>query len=203
MIAARMAPGLEGPMARSKSVVRSRPPVRSARKATPWKAWLIGAVAVVAVGVFGFFAIQGANHRTTENPATKSIAEENAGGVAVKVLTGPNHTVYHSTAPLPSASAPRSDGKPTLIWFSATTCEYCEQMEPWAHSTAHEFLDRALFVEKSVNDDPNAAGRYGVRGTPTFVLIDARGQPIAQFGFQPTQEAFRTAITKVLQRAGV
>ena len=28
------------------------------------------------------------------------------------------HTVYHSDAPLPTAAAPRADGKATLAWFS-------------------------------------------------------------------------------------
>jgi hypothetical protein len=37
----------------------------------------------------------------------------------VQILEG-THTVRHSTAPLPSADNPREDGKPTLVWFSAT-----------------------------------------------------------------------------------
>jgi hypothetical protein len=31
------------------------------------------------------------------------------------------HTVYHSDAPLPTAAAPRGDGKATLVWFSQPT----------------------------------------------------------------------------------
>jgi hypothetical protein len=31
------------------------------------------------------------------------------------------HTVYHSDAPLPTAAAPRADGKATLVWFSQPT----------------------------------------------------------------------------------
>ena len=193
-------------MANAKTNARPRARGYAARNrksaSSTWTKWLIGALAVVAVGVIGFFAIQAANHQTLENPATTSLAEENAGGAPVKVLTGPKHTVYHSTAPLPSAAAPRADGKPTLVWFSATTCEFCEQMEPWAHATAHEFLARAVFVEKSVPDDPSAASRYGVRGTPTFVLIDAKGRAIAQFGFQRTAEAFRASIDGALKRGG-
>ncbi len=193
--------------AKAPSTARRRPRKYAARQpkstAAIWKPWLIGIAAVVAIGAIGFFLVKAANQQTTENPATTSLAQENAGGGPIKVLTGPNHTVYHSTVSLPSASAPRADGKATLVWFSATTCEFCEKMEPWAHSTAHEFLGRALFVEKSVNDDAGAAARYGVRGTPTFVLIDARGRAVAQFGFQRTADAFRAAIESALQRGGV
>jgi hypothetical protein len=39
----------------------------------------------------------------------------------VKIIKGANHTVLHHVAPLPSASSPRTDGKPTLVWFSAPT----------------------------------------------------------------------------------
>ena len=120
----------------------------------------------------------------------------------VKVLTGSHHTVYHSVPPLPTASAPRADGLPTLVWFSGTWCEFCEQMEPWAHATAAEFSDRLVFVEKSVDHDRDAAARYGVRGTPTFVLIDASGRSMGQFFFQQSKSGFRSAIEQALSRVG-
>jgi thiol-disulfide isomerase/thioredoxin len=109
--------------------------------------------------------------------------------------------VYHSAAPLPSASAPRADGKPTLVWFSGTWCEYCEQMDSFAHETANGFAARMVFVEKSVDDDRSAASRYGIRGTPTFVLIDARGKELGRFGFQSSSAAFAQTIEAVLKRA--
>ncbi len=109
--------------------------------------------------------------------------------------------MYHSVAPLPSDGAPRSDGKPTLVWFSGTWCEFCERMEPFAHQAASGFTDRLVFVEKSV-DDRSAAARYGVRGTPTFVLVDASGEEIARFGFQPTSAAFAQAIETALAQTG-
>jgi len=36
----------------------------------------------------------------------------------VTVQRGGPHTVYHSAAPLPTAGAPRPDGRATLVWFS-------------------------------------------------------------------------------------
>jgi thiol-disulfide isomerase/thioredoxin len=115
---------------------------------------------------------------------------------------GSHHTVYHSTAALPTSDQPRADGMPTLIWFSGTWCEFCEQMEPWAHATAAEFADRVVFVEKSVDHDRAAAARYGVRGTPTFVLIDASGRRLSQFSFQSSVSAFKSAIQQALKQAG-
>lgn len=38
----------------------------------------------------------------------------------IQPSTGGVHVIYHSTAPLPSPATPRADGKPSLVWFSAT-----------------------------------------------------------------------------------
>ncbi len=132
--------------------------------------------------------------------ATQDTAASNAGG-AVRKYTGTHHTVYHSTAPLPDARQPAPDARPTLVWFSGTWCEYCEQMEPFAHSAAAALGERVRFVEKSVDQDRAAATRYAVRGTPTFVLIDGSGRELSRFFFQPTAEAFTRAIEAALKRA--
>lgn len=153
-----------------------------------------------AAGVLAIFLVRVGGGGSEANPAQVALAAENAAGSDVKVLTGSRHTVYHSTAPLPTTSAPRADGQPTLVWFSGTWCEFCEHMEPYAHATASQFGDEMVFVEKSVDDDRNAAARYGIRGTPTFVLIDATGKEVARFGFQSTDTAFAAAITSALAR---
>lgn len=171
----------------------------STRRRFAWKPWAAGA-AVVALVAVAILAVQAAGRETVEDPAITTLARENAGG-DVRVLTGSHHTVYHSVAPLPTSSAPRADGKPTLVWFSGTWCEYCERMEPFAHETASSFTSRLAFVEKSVDDDRAAAARYGVRGTPTFVLVDAGGKEIARFGFQATASAFAQTIEAALARS--
>jgi thiol-disulfide isomerase/thioredoxin len=173
---------------------------RVAARTSRFKSWAIGAAVVIALGTFAVFAFQAANRRTSEDPAVTALARANAGG-DVTVLTGTRHTVYRSVAPLPSAAAPRADGRATLVWFSGTSCEFCEQMEPFAHQTANGFAARMVFVEKSVDDDRSAATRYAIRGTPTFVLIDAKGKELARFGFQPSASAFAQTIEAALKRA--
>lgn len=75
-------------------------------------------------------------------------------------------------------------------------------MDPFAYSVATDFADRLVFVEKSVDHDRSAASRYGVRGTPTFVLIDASGSRVSQFNFQMPAESFTAAIEQGLQAGG-
>ncbi len=159
---------------------------------------LTGGVVAIALVAFLFVSTRGSS--APSDPSLIALASANAAGAEIKVLTGSKHTVYQSTTPLPTSAAPRADGRPTLVWFSGTFCEFCEQMEPYAHPTAARFTDRLVFAEKSVDDDRGAATRYGVRGTPTFVLIDAKGREISRFGFQGNEQSFAAAIESALAR---
>lgn len=73
-------------------------------------------------------------------------------------------------------------------------------MEPWALTTAATFTKRLAFVEKDIAGD-GVAAKYGVRGTPTFVLIDAKGSEIDRFNYQPTAAEFAARIEQGLLRA--
>ena len=139
--------------------------------------------------------------QSTEDPALTALAQEVSGG-QVRVITGSAHTVYHSTVPLPTATAPRPDGKPTLVWFSGTWCTFCERMDPFVLATVGRFTDRLVFVEKSVDHDRSAASRYGIRGTPTFVLVDAEGHEVARFHYQLSSANFAQVIEASLARMG-
>lgn len=152
--------------------------------------------------LFAAFAVACADGTTPTASIAPSAAVEAKSG-QVRVLTGGPHTVHHSEAALPTAEAPQSDGKPTLIWFSATWCTTCASMEAWATDVGNEFAGRAAFVEKSVDHDRAAVSRYGVRGTPTFVVIDASGREVTRFFAPGSTAAFRTAIEQALGKAGV
>jgi len=172
------------------------------RKPFRWKQYGTYAVIAIAVVAIGYYLVSVANSSTEEDPAVTILASENAGGAPVEVFTGSNHTVYHSAAPLPSEQQPERNGLPTLVWFSAVTCEFCEEMEPFAHEVASQYQGRLRFVEKSIRQDRNATGRYGVRGTPTFVFIDAQGRELDRFNFLRSADSFAARIESSLQLAG-
>jgi len=158
------------------------------------------AAVVIAVVVFSGGGNGGTSNITSVETATMLVtAVENAGGSTISVHEGNAHTVFHADDELPTAAAPRADGRHTLVWFSGTWCHFCERMEPFAHPTAAQFSDQVVFMEKSVDHDRSAASRYGVRGTPTFVLIDAQGEEVGRFFYQDTASAFSGAIAEVLQ----
>lgn len=121
---------------------RSRQSARR-RPGMDWKRVALWSAAIGIVAVLGYFAIQLANPESSVDADTLTLAEGNAGS-NVEALTGSTHTVYHSSAPLPDANSPQPDGKPTLVWFSGTWCEFCHSMEPFAHSVMSQFREEAV-----------------------------------------------------------
>jgi thiol-disulfide isomerase/thioredoxin len=164
-----------------------------------------GLAAAVLVGVVFFSGGSSSGSDAPADPAQATaqlaLAESNAGS-AVQVYEGNAHTVFHAIDPLPTAQAPSEDGRPLLVWFSGTWCHFCERMEPWANDVASRFTERVRFVEKSVDHDRGAASRYGVRGTPTFVLIDATGNELLRFHYQGSAADFGRTIEDALAAVG-
>ena len=172
------------------------------KKPFNWKQYATYSVIAIAVIGIGYYLVSVANSSTAEDPEVTALASANAGGAPIEVFTGSNHTVYHSPLPLPSEQQPEPQGLPTLVWFSAVTCEFCEQMDPFAHDVASQFQGRMHFVEKSIRQDRTSTGRYGVRGTPTFVLLDAQGRELDRFNFLRDSTSFASRIESGLQLGG-
>ena len=72
-------------------------------------------------------------------------------------------------------------------------------MEPYTDQTIAQFDGRMAFAEKSVDHDRPAASRFGIRGTPTFVLIDAQGRELQRFFYQPDGALLGQAIDAALK----
>ncbi len=136
----------------------------------------LAAALVLVAGVVGFVVLSG----------DSTMESSPADGSNVRVLTGGVRTVQHSTLALPTTDSPQPEGRPTLVWFSATWCTTCARMDPYAKGVLESFSDRLVVVEKSVDHDQTSVDRYGVRATPTFVLIDASGKELSRFFFVPS-----------------
>jgi thioredoxin-related protein len=71
-------------------------------------------------------------------------------------------------------------------------------MERFVEPSAEKFEDRMAFVEKSVDHSPELVRQYRIFGTPTFVLIDSKGEEVGRFGFEAGSEPFEEKISKLL-----
>ena len=91
-------------------------------------------------------------------------------------------------------------GQPTLVWFHADWCHVCQQIKPDVVDLGQEFEGRVKFVRLNVDDSASRAAlqRYGVRATPTFVLLDAAGQLRGNVPGWPGYQAFGEAFDQLL-----
>ena len=68
---------------------------------------------------------------------------------------------------------------PVVVDFYAPWCGPCKMIAPLLEQLAGEFSGSLKFAKLNVDDAPEWAGRYGVRGVPTLMLFGA-GQVIDQ-----------------------
>jgi len=70
-----------------------------------------------------------------------------------------------------------ADTRAVLVDFGATWCAPCRTLEPIVEAIAAE--GRCKVVAVDIDDAPETARRYGIRGAPTLVVF-RNGQRVAQ-----------------------
>ena len=88
--------------------------------------------------------------------------------------------------------------QPVLVDFWAPWCAPCRALAPIIEELAQEFSDKVKVVKLNVDDSPETAYKYGIRGIPTVILF-INGQPVEQFVGLTTKERLTQAIENHLQ----
>lgn len=75
--------------------------------------------------------------------------------------------------------------KPVVCDFWATWCGPCRMLAPVFEEVSEKFTDRAVFVKVDVDENEDAARKYGVSAIPDIILFK-NGKPAAtNMGFLP------------------
>jgi thioredoxin 1 len=60
---------------------------------------------------------------------------------------------------------------PVVVDFWAEWCGPCKQVAPTFEALAEELGEKIKVVKLNIDDHPLSAGRFGVRGLPTFMIF--------------------------------
>jgi thioredoxin 1 len=63
-----------------------------------------------------------------------------------------------------------------VVDFHATWCGPCKRIAPYITKTCKE--KGVVLVKVDVDQNPDAAGKYGISGMPTFAVLDKQGNVI-------------------------
>jgi len=76
------------------------------------------------------------------------------------------------------ASVVQSD-KPAIVDFWAEWCQPCKMLAPTVEEIANEYDDKILVTKLNVDDNPQTATKFGIRGIPTLLFFKG-GQVVQQ-----------------------
>ena len=77
--------------------------------------------------------------------------------------------------------------EPLLVDFWAEWCGPCRALAPSLEELGEEFASRAGIAKLNVDENPEAAARYGVRAIPTMILFKDGEEKERLVGAQPKQ----------------
>ena len=69
--------------------------------------------------------------------------------------------------------------KPVLVDFWAEWCGPCKMIGPSLEEISEELGEQVTIAKINIDENPDAPGRYGVRGIPTMILFKD-GQKVAE-----------------------
>ena len=75
--------------------------------------------------------------------------------------------------------------KPVLVDFWAEWCGPCKMIGPSLEELSDELGEQVTIAKINIDENPDAPGRYGVRGIPTMILCTGGAPAATKVGAAP------------------
>lgn len=86
---------------------------------------------------------------------------------------------------------------PVLVDFWAEWCGPCQALGPKLEEVAQALGEKAQIVKLNVDENPQTAAKYGVRGIPTMIMFKD-GKDVDQIVGNVPKETISSLVTKYL-----
>ncbi|MDE6717019.1 MAG: thioredoxin family protein [Muribaculaceae bacterium] len=93
-----------------------------------------------------------------------------------------------------------SNGRPTLLDFTATWCPPCRMMKPVFKDLEDTYDDRMNFVTIDIDVNPALATLYNISAVPTFIFLDSSGKKVKVVEGAVGQDVLENQINRMITR---